>query len=144
MAQTKEIYSRAHTSHARARITLGGGYVDENLSTKEKIIRLKKSGKPKKILENLLDQLERAGNKNEYYTDLVEDYITMWSTKELLKQDIEERGVRVWYENGGGQCGYKKNESVEQLVKINAQMLKLLSELKITPANGGGDSDELL
>lgn len=118
--------------------------MDENLSTKEKIIRLKKSGKPKKIQENLLDQLERAGNKNEYYTDLVEDYITMWSTKELLKQDIEERGVRVWYENGGGQCGYKKNESVEQLVKINAQMLKLLSELKITPANGGGDSDELL
>ena len=64
---------------------------------------------------------------------------------ELLKQDIEERGVRVLYDNGGGQKGIKKNDSVEQLVKIKAQMLKLLSELNIKPSNDliGDDEDEL-
>lgn len=118
--------------------------MDAVKSTKKKIESLKKSGKPKRIRENLLDQLERSGNKNEYYSDLIEDYITLWTTKELLKQDIEERGVKVPYDNGGGQCGYKKNESVEQLVKVNAQMLKLLSELKITPTSDCGDFDEKL
>lgn len=112
---------------------------------REKIINLKKSGKPKRIRENLLEQLKKNGNQTEYYTDFVGDYVSMWTTKELLKADIEERGVKVRYENGGGQCGYKKNESVEQLVKINAQMLKLLAELGITPSKEicGGDDDDL-
>ena len=47
--------------------------------------------------------------------------------------------------NGGGQCGFKKNESVEQLVKVNAQMLKLLRDLDITPLKEyGGDEDDCL
>ena len=117
----------------------------DEVSTSTKITNMKKSGKPKKIQKSLLDELERSGNSKEYYTSLVDDYITMWISKELLKQDIEERGVRVLYDNGGGQKGFKKNDSVEQLVKINAQMLKLLSELNIKPSNDliGDDEDEL-
>lgn len=110
--------------------------MDDKEETKIKISNIKKSGKPKRIKSTLIDELERSGNAKEYYTSLIDDYITMWITKELLKQDIEERGVRVYYDNGGGQKGYKKNDSVEQLVKINAQMLKLLSELHITPEKG--------
>ncbi|MDD6216814.1 MAG: P27 family phage terminase small subunit [Roseburia sp.] len=119
--------------------------MENEVSTKTKIANIKKSGKPKKIKESLIEELERNGNVKDYYTSLVDDYITMWISKELLKQDIEERGVRVYYDNGGGQKGYKKNDSVEQLVKINAQMLKLLSELNIKPSNDlvGDDDDEL-
>lgn len=103
---------------------------------------MKKGGKPKRIRETLIDELERSGNDKEYFTSLIDDYITMWTTKELLRKDIEERGVRVQYNNGGGQIGYKKNDSVEQLVKINAQMLKLLSELHITPEKGMINEDD--
>lgn len=132
-------------THARVKHDKGVGDLEIEVSTKTKITNIKKSGIPKKIRESLIEELERSGNVKDYYTSLVDDYITMWISKELLKQDIEERGVRVFYDNGGGQKGYKKNDSVEQLVKINAQMLKLLSELNIKPSSDiiGDDDDEL-
>lgn len=119
--------------------------MDSTKTVKQQIQDMKKNGKSKRIRENLLAKLEQNGNSTEYYTDLVEDYISMWTTKELLKKDIEDRGVRTKYDNGGGQSGYKKNESVEQLVKINAQMLKLLNELGISPSkDGSGGDDDVL
>jgi len=66
----------------------------------------------------------------------------MWVTKCLLIEDVKERGVKVFYNNGGGQSGYKKNDSVDQLMKINAQMLKLISELGIKPEQGFIDEYE--
>ena len=110
-----------------------------------RIENIKKNGKAKRIKEKLISELEKSGNKKSYYTDLVDDYITLWTTKELLRIDIEERGVKIFYDNGGGQSGFKKNESVEQLVKVNAQMLKLLRDLDITPLKEyGGDEDDCL
>lgn len=95
------------------------------------------------IKQDLLDQLERNGTYGKYYTDLVEDYMDMWTTKCLLVDDIQRRGVIVKYDNGGGQKGYKKNESVEQRIKVNAQMLKLLSELGIKPSQSDDERDVL-
>lgn len=115
----------------------------EKTETQTMIQNMKKSGKAKRIRENLLEELKKGGNLTEYYTDLADDYISLWTTKELLKKDIEERGVRIRYDNGGGQKGMKKNESVEQLIKINAQMLKLLSELGITPSAVGYGGSEV-
>ncbi|MPM90112.1 hypothetical protein SDC9_137229 [bioreactor metagenome] len=95
------------------------------------------------IKNDLMDQLERNGTVGKYYTDLVSDYMDMWVTKCLLVDDIQQRGVTVAYNNGGGQKGRKKNDSVEQRIKVNAQMLKLLSELGIKPSqDGDGNEDE--
>ena len=94
------------------------------------------------IKQDLLDQLERNGTTGNHYIDLVNDYIDLWSTKNLLIEDINERGVRTEYNNGGGQMGYKKNDSVDQLLKVNMQMLKLLDNLGIKPAQGGETEDE--
>lgn len=114
----------------------------ENKKEFEKILRTKRA---KNIKENMIDQLQRSGNNNEFYLDLVEDYMDMYATKQLLVEDIKMRGVRVSYDNGGGQKGYKKNESVEQRLKVNAQMLKILSELHLTPSDiESGDGDEEL
>ena len=80
-----------------------------NIGEEEKktasIMRTKKF---RTIKADLLDQLERSGNRKEYYIDLVEDYMNLYITKILLKEDVFERGVKVRYDNGGGQCGYKK------------------------------------
>lgn len=94
------------------------------------------------IKKDLLDQLDRNGTIGKYYVDLVCDYMDLWITKCLLVDDIQERGVSVEYDNGGGQKGRKKNDSVEQRIKVNAQMLKLLSELGIKPTQTGGDGDD--
>ncbi|HWQ30462.1 MAG TPA: P27 family phage terminase small subunit, partial [Negativicutes bacterium] len=93
------------------------------------------------IKQDLLDQLDRNGTNGKYYIDLVGDYMDMWVTKCLLVDDIQKRGVTVKYDNGGGQKGYKKNETVEQRIKVNAQMLRLLSELGIKPSQSDGDDD---
>jgi len=95
---------------------------------------------------DLLDQLERNGTVGKFYIDLVGDYMDMWVTKCLLVDDIQKRGVNIKYDNGGGQKGVRKNDSIEQRIKINAQMLKLLNELEIKPSNSygsiGGDDDD--
>ena len=105
-----------------------------------------------KIKQDLLDQLDRNGTTGEYYVDLVNDYMNLWVTKCLLTDDIQRRGVNVKYNNGGGQTGMKKNDSVEQLLKVNAQMLRLLADLGIKwltepgekkTSGGEPDDDEL-
>lgn len=98
----------------------------------------------KKIKQDLADQLERNGTTGEYYYDLVGDYMDLWVTKCLLVDDIQSRGVITAYNNGGGQSGKKKNDSVELRIKVNVQMTKLLSELGIKPSQSDGDADESL
>ena len=123
----------------------GGGQMEEkseNAREFEKILRGKKA---KLMRKSLMEQLVRAGNDTDYYIDLVDDYMDMYATKQLLVNDNKDRGVRVAYDNGGGQKGFKKNDSVEQRLKVNAQMLKLLTELNITPSEDeGGDGDDEL
>ena len=86
-----------------------------------------------KIREDLLEQLEIKGLIQESYKNLVEDYMKLWIIKELLNKDIEKRGINIKYDNGGGQKGIKRNESITDITKINTQMLKILKELSLTP-----------
>ena len=94
------------------------------------------------IRQDLLDQLERNGTTGSYYVDLVNDYMDLWVTKSLLVDDIQRRGVNVKYNNGGGQTGMKKNDSVEQRIKVNAQMLRMLSEIGIKWLAESGDKKQ--
>lgn len=97
----------------------------------------------KKIRSDLLDQLERKGIYGKQFEDLVEDYMSLWIIKNMLINDIESRGVSVIYNHGGGQKGYKKNDSIAELNKTNGQMLKLLNELGIKVTVAESEDDEL-
>lgn len=99
--------------------------------------------KYKNISNDLHEQLEMNGTVGEHYTDLVDDYMSMYVTKCLLEKDIKERGVIIYYDNGGGQRGTRKNDSIDQFNKVNSQMLKILSELGIKPSQVGGEDDDL-
>lgn len=96
---------------------------------------LKRQKVYKAVKENLIEQLKCRGADTPAFLDLVEDYMALWLTKEMLRIDIENTGIRVAYDNGGGQRGYKDNPSIERQIKVNGQMLKLLSELGITTNN---------
>ena len=104
----------------------------------------KKSELREQIKQDLIDQLERQGVYGRHYLDLVEDYMALWDTKNDLIRDIKERGVTVRYQNGQNQWGHKKNDSVDNLVKVNKQMLMLLKELGLRAENfeAGSDDDE--
>lgn len=87
--------------------------------------------RPKKdeILRDLLDQLDRRGVLGAHYIDLVHDYMRLWTIKNQLLADIRKRGVTVKYQNGPNQWGYRKNDSIAELNRTNAQMLKILDDL---------------
>lgn len=96
------------------------------------------------IRQDLLDQLERNGTTGKYYMDLVDDYMSFWVDKQLLIDDIRARGAVVTYNNGGGQSGKKRNDSITDKIKVNAQMLNILNALGIKPAQGwDGEDDDL-
>lgn len=97
-----------------------------------------------KVKKNLIQQLKLRGADIPVFLDLIEDYMSLWETKELLIADIRENGIRIHYDNGGGQVGEKDNPSVQLQVRVNAQMLKILAQLGIsTDKVLGGDGDEL-
>lgn len=84
------------------------------------------------IKKDLLKQLETNSTYGKHYEDLIEDYMALWNIKNRLIDDIKERGVSVVW-NNGKQHGFKKNDSISELNKTNAQMLKILSELGLKP-----------
>lgn len=95
------------------------------------------------IRRDLLDQLERNGSCGKYYIDLIEDYMGFWVDKCLLTDDVLRRGVTVSYDNGGGQKGSKRNDSITDKIKVNVQMLNILSALGIKPAQVDTSDDAL-
>ena len=106
------------------------------------VARIKKSELREQIRQDLTDQLERQGVYGRHYLDLIEDYMALWDTKNALISDIKKRGVMIKYQNGENQWGYKKNDSVGNLVKVNKQMLGLLRELGLRAADFEADSDD--
>ena len=105
--------------------------------------RMKRENKRKEIRKELLNQLQRNGIYTQYYVDLVEKYMDFWDVENDLIDDIQKRGVVVTYDNGGGLKGSKKNDSIDQRIKVNAQMLKILDSLGIKPTPVEVDDEEL-
>lgn len=99
----------------------------------------------RKIKDDLLKQLAQKGQDVSYLKDLVNDYVIMMQTRDSLQKDIKDRGTLVEYDNGGGQKGIKKNDSVEQFNKICDRMIKHLDFLGIRPSEiVMGDDDDAL
>lgn len=85
----------------------------------------------KAMKESLIRQLELRGMKAEFYTDLIDDYVYYWSLKKKLITDIKAKGLRYETINGNGVTVEKANESVVNLQKNTATMLKILADLKL-------------
>jgi len=89
----------------------------------------------KRTKEALENQITSNGNTQYYYLNLIEDYMSLWVIKEELMEDIKNRGVIIKWKNGEKQSGEKKNDSVSEVSKVNAQMLKILTELNLKPTD---------
>ncbi|MEG1559382.1 MAG: RNA polymerase subunit sigma-70 [Clostridia bacterium] len=96
-----------------------------------------------KINKALINSLEVRGDATPQYLDMIETYMALLHTKNMLIDDIEKHGVSNEYDNGGGQKGVKSNQSVGQLVKVTQQMIKTLEALGFKPNGDGGASEEL-
>nr|MDE6141459.1 hypothetical protein [Bacilli bacterium] len=81
--------------------------------------------------------------------DMVNDYLFFYDLKNELQDDINKNGVRVKYKNGNGLATEKDNASVSNLLKVNSQMLKILTDLNLKdptslPSSKGADPSGLL
>lgn len=97
-----------------------------------------------RIKQDLYDQLERNGMLGSYCQDMVNDYMELWEISKALARDIKERGVTVEIELADGRVKRVKNESVGELLKTNAQMLKILDSLELKAVQGGDIEDDEL
>ena len=93
---------------------------------------MKKENLRKDIEAAIVDQLkDKKLYKYAHYRNLVNDYMKFWDIKNMLQEDIESRGVAILWQNSETQKGYRKNDSVSELIKVNTQMLKILFDLGI-------------
>ena len=101
-----------------------------NAEQKEREKRYSKRFEVRKdIRSGLMEQLQEKQVLEPHFTDLVNDYVSMWDVKSELIYDIETKGVSIRYQNGENQFGYKRNDSVAELNRVNGQMLTILREL---------------
>lgn len=105
------------------------------ISAKEKTLR-------SEIKRDLLLQLEDMETRGTFFEDMVEDYMSFWDVKNDLIHDIKTRGVVSHWRNSETQYGHKKNDSVSELVRVNAQMLKILHQLNIKTDLQADDDDD--
>ena len=99
--------------------------------------------KKSQIKQDLLDQLERQGIYGQHYLDLIDDYMKLYDIKNKLIADAKKNPYTEW-RNSETSFGRKKNDSIDQAVKVNQQMLKILTFLNIKPSSHeeGFDPDE--
>lgn len=99
----------------------------------------------KKIRESLMEQLRLQNKTPDFYGDLVEDYLDYWSLKKKLIADIRKKGIRYEAVNGNGITVEKPNESVTNLPKITAAMLRILNDLNLKePLSNSSAEDDYL
>lgn len=82
-----------------------------------------------RIERDLNTQLKEKEIKGSHYSDLVQDYLSLWDLKCALVEDIENTGIQV-----PGMHGPKSNPSINDLHKTNDRMLKVLDALGLKAA----------
>ena len=102
----------------------------------------KKTKQYKELRADLMRQLEVNNTSGKYFEDMVNDYMDLWVIKNQLIDDVAERGVITTYKNGANQYGTKKNDSLDTLLKVNSQMLRILTQLKIEANEPQPDTDD--
>lgn len=116
----------------------------EKISKEEKERLKKLQIKIDTIKEDLSNQLVNQGKFGKQFEDMIEDYLFFVKLKEELQLDIKNNGLRCLRMTGNGFPSEKPNESVQNLIKVNAQMLKILQDLDLKTPDEEGEGDDLL
>ena len=116
----------------------------KELQEKEDARKKQIEEKAELIKEDLQNQLETQGKFGKYFDDLIDDYIFFVKLKEDLQYDIKIKGLRYDCMTGNGYTTEKTNESVQNLLKVNGQMLKILQDLDLKAPSEDGEGDDLL
>lgn len=100
------------------------GYLAKNYKTSTNYKRIKSS---------LLEQLDKNGLNMPFYIDKIETYMTLWISKKILQNDIEEYLITNKIGGTDSTENREQSETSLKIIKIDERMGKILKELNITP-----------
>lgn len=91
----KSWYKRYNWKEKKEQRTQESG--QETVTIAPEIVELVPGNKKlrRKIEKDLREQLFEMGATQAHFMDLVDDYLAMWDVKNMLIEDIQERGVTV-------------------------------------------------
>ena len=92
------------------------------------------------IRASLIKQLESMGKNSPEYIDLVDAYMDMRKTRELLRADISKRGLKIVWKDRDGIDRETSNDSVQKLCTVTKSMTDVLKKLGL---DGSVEDDEL-
>lgn len=72
--------------------------------------------------------LRQAALFNAFFLEKVDRYMSLWVQAKELEEDLQERGIRVKYQNGT-QRGETENKSLDRLMKVYDRMDELHRQL---------------
>ena len=99
----------------------------------------------KKVKDALTDYMRQRGMELAHIQDMVEDYMSLYDTKTQLLRDIKQRGAKVTVYMANGTGNLKTNDSLQDFLKVNSQMLKILDTLGMDPSKAKAlNGDEAL
>ncbi|MDL2254472.1 hypothetical protein LJC49_10485 [Ruminococcaceae bacterium OttesenSCG-928-I18] len=101
-----------------------------------------KATRREEIKSALICQLKGMNRDNLHNSDLVEDYMSFWDDKVTLRKDVVKRGRKVSKYDSRGQKQTVNNESIDQIIKVNAQMLAILKTLGLDDVDNAEEEDE--
>lgn len=119
--------------------------LDADEAKQNEAAKIRRTKQFKSIRDDLMIQLIKTGANTPAFENMVDQYMDFYVTTQLCKLDIQNRGVFVEYDNGGGQSGVTDNPSVNYMRQANTQMIKILQYLKISvqQTTVGETDDEL-
>ena len=97
------------------------------------------------IKEDLKDQLIDQNKLGHQYDDLLDHAVYLFELKDKLQNDINKNGIRIKTMTGNGYEKEDDNKSVDKLLKVSAQLMKVLNDLGLkepTVDTGGENNDE--
>ncbi|MHB0802572.1 P27 family phage terminase small subunit [Bacillus thuringiensis] len=104
---------------------------------------MQKLSKKAQIKQDLLQQLENANLNGMHYVDLVDDYITLFDTKNKLAREIKKNGPMIEWQNSESQKGMKANPATKEFRETNKSMTDLLKVLGLKePVYDGSNDDD--
>jgi len=104
---------------------------------------VQKLSKKAQIKQDLLQQLENANLNGMHYVDLVDDYITLFDTKNKLAREIKKNGPMIEWQNSESQRGMKANPATKEFRETNKRMTDLLKVLGLKePVYDGSNDDD--
>jgi phage terminase small subunit len=100
--------------------------------------------KSEKVRESLLQQLKTKGAEHAHFVGLVDDYCWYYDQVEVMKADIETRGLSYKSISSTGKEYEKDNPNIKLLPTYTRQMLQILKDLGISTDNIPAEEEDEL